>query len=134
MSVTCTNFSYSQGRYPFESLVSKTLSILQLYLVISSNICDGKLSSPQGYEALWLALITLIWVTPPQSSNRDMDQHIAEIYSVAVTLRDIVVAKCYLLICPDHVLDGSYKEEYDYNKLRLGWRLKVFGLSHMYAL
>lgn len=130
MSVTCTNFSNSQGRYPFESFVSKTLSILQLYLVISSNICDGKLSSPQGYEALWLALITLIWVTPPQSSNRDMDQHIAEIYSVTVTLMDIVVAKCFLLTCRDI----SVRKEYEYDQSCLGWRLKVLGLSCKYAL
>lgn len=111
-----------------------TLSILQLYLVISSNICDGKVPSPQvGYEALWLALITLIrpGVTPPQASN--MDQHIVEMYSATGALRDIVVAKCFLLICPDHTL-GLFCEEYESDKLRLGWRLKVFGLSRMYAM
>lgn len=108
-----------------------TLSILRLYLVISSNICDGKVPNPKvGYDALWLALITLIWVTPLQTSN--MHQHIAEMYSVAGTLRDIVVAKCFLLICPDHIL-GLFAEEYDSDKLRSGWRSKVFGLSRMYA-
>lgn len=105
-----------------------TLSILQLCLVISSNLCDGKVPRPQGYEALWLALITLIWITPPQSSN--MDQHIAEIYSVTVTLMDIVVAKCFLLTCRDI----SVRKEYEYDQSCLGWRLKVLGLSCKYAL